>query len=45
MGIGTKIGLLIILLHLIIGFGYMIYMLSPRKGDKENSNVENNNDQ
>ncbi len=34
MGIGTTIGLLIILLHLIVGFGYMIYMLTPRKGDK-----------
>ena len=33
MGIGTKIGLIIILLHLIIGFGYMIFMLSPRKSD------------
>lgn len=34
MGIGTTIGLSIILLHLIVGFGYMIYMLAPRKGDK-----------
>lgn len=34
----TKIILIIIVLHLIVGFGYAIYMLAPRKGDnlKEN---------
>lgn len=40
MGIGTKIGLIIIVLHLIIGFGYMIYMLSPRKEDKKSGLME-----
>jgi hypothetical protein len=33
MSIGTSIGLIIILLHLVVGFGFLIYKLSPRKGD------------
>lgn len=33
MTTGTTVGLAIIVLHLIIGFGYMIYMLAPRKSD------------
>jgi len=35
MDIGTSIGLIIILLHLVVGFGFLIYKLSPRKGDYE----------
>ncbi len=34
MGIFTKIILGIIVLHLIIGFGWLIYKLSPRPNDK-----------
>lgn len=34
IGIGAYIGIIIIVLHLIVGFGYMIYMLTPRKSDK-----------
>ena len=46
MGIGTKIVLIIILLHLVVGFGFIFYQLLPRKGDKgglqnENSTEEN----
>jgi hypothetical protein len=34
IGLVTKIILVVIVLHLIVGFGYAIYMLAPRKGDK-----------
>lgn len=30
----TNIILVIILLHLVVGFGWMMYKLSPRKGDE-----------
>jgi len=33
MGLGAKIILGIIILHLIAGFGWLMYKLSPRKGD------------
>ena len=36
----TKIILLIIVLHLIIGFGWMIWKLSPRKGDQLIDNTD-----
>jgi len=29
------IGLVVIVLHLLIGFGWLIYKLSPRKSDKK----------
>lgn len=31
MGIWTKIVIIAILLHLIIGFGWLVFKLSPRK--------------
>lgn len=40
MGLGTKIGLIVILLHLVVGFGYMVYILSPRAGDEDHSNED-----
>jgi len=30
----TNIILIIILLHLVVGFGWLSYKLSPRKGDE-----------
>ena len=30
----TNIVVIIIVIHLIAGFGYLIYKLSPRKGDE-----------
>lgn len=36
IGIGTQILLWLIVLHLVVGFGFVIYKLSPRKGDKKN---------
>ena len=30
----TKILLILIILHFIVGFGYMIYKLSPKKKDE-----------
>ncbi len=35
MGIGVKILLGIIVLHLIAGFGFLFYKLMPREGDDE----------
>ena len=34
MSIWVKIGLGLIVLHLVAGFGWLIYKLSPRKSDK-----------
>ncbi|WP_273446529.1 hypothetical protein [Neolewinella agarilytica] len=31
MSVVTKIILVIIVLHLVVGFGWLIYMLAPRK--------------
>jgi hypothetical protein len=31
MSIWVKIGILLIALHLVVGFGWLIYKLSPRK--------------
>jgi len=38
MGIGVKILLGIIVLHLIAGFGFLFYKLIPRKEDREDLN-------
>lgn len=35
MSIATKIVLILIALHLILGFGWLVYKLSPRKDDKD----------
>lgn len=35
MTIATKIILIVILLHLVGGFGFIFYQLLPRKGDKK----------
>ena len=29
----------VVILHFVIGFGYLIYKLSPRKSDKEKKNT------
>lgn len=34
MGLTTNIILGIIILHLVVGFGWLIWKLSPRKGDE-----------
>ncbi len=34
LDLSTKILLLIIILHLIAGFAYLIYKLSPREGEE-----------
>lgn len=34
MNIWVIIGLGLIVLHLLVGFGWLIYKLSPRKSDK-----------
>jgi uncharacterized protein YqhQ len=31
----TYIVIAIVVLHFVIGFGYLIYKLSPKKGDKK----------
>jgi len=31
----VQVLLIVILLHFIVGFGYLIYKLSPRKKDKD----------
>lgn len=36
----TKVLLILIVLHLVVGFGYMIYRLSPRKGEKNKQDTE-----
>jgi hypothetical protein len=35
MGIGTNIVLVLIALHLILGFGWLVYKLSPRKKEED----------
>jgi hypothetical protein len=42
MNIWVKIGLAVIVLHLIIGFGWLIYKLSPKKSDKTKNETEDN---
>ena len=37
MGIGVKIIVGIIVLHLIAGFGFLFYKLMPRKEDKDDN--------
>ncbi len=34
MSLLTKIIIGVIVLHLIVGFGWLMYQLSPRKGDQ-----------
>lgn len=34
MALATKIILAIIVIHLIAGFGFLIYKLTPRKGEE-----------
>lgn len=35
MNLTTKIILALIALHLVVGFGWLVYKLTPRKTDKE----------
>jgi len=32
--------MVIVIAHFVIGFGYLIYKLSPKKGDKEKKNEQ-----
>lgn len=32
---GSKVIMLVIALHFVVGFGYLIYQLSPQKEDKK----------
>lgn len=41
MGIAGQILLWLIILHFIVGFGYVIYKLSPRRSDKKEGESEN----
>lgn len=34
MDIWVKIGIAAIILHLVVGFGWLVYKLSPRKNSK-----------
>ena len=34
MGFWTQLILIIVVLHFVVGFGYLVYKLSPRKKDK-----------
>jgi hypothetical protein len=34
MTVWTKLILILIILHLLLGFGWLVYKLSPRKKDK-----------
>ncbi len=36
------IGLAVIVLHLLVGFGWLAYKLSPKKGDKEKQQQADN---
>ncbi|MEN8250245.1 MAG: hypothetical protein ABFS32_15030 [Bacteroidota bacterium] len=40
MGLGAKIIFAIIIIHFVVGFGYLMYKLSPRKKDKDSSKEE-----
>ena len=42
MGLGTQILLLLVILHFVVGFGYVMYKLSPRKGDKKDNASDKN---
>jgi len=42
MDFWVKIGLIVIVLHLLIGFGWLIYKLSPRKSDKKKDTIDKN---
>ena len=43
MSIGTKIVLVLIVLHLILGFGWLMYKLSPRKRDDKDPTDQQDN--
>ena len=38
--IWSKVIMLVIALHFIVGFGYLIYQLSPQKKDKKEKNKD-----
>jgi len=40
MSIATKLILILTALHLIIGFGWLVYKLSPRKGDEKDESTD-----
>jgi len=43
MSIWVKIGLAVIVLHLVIGFGWLAYKLSPKKEDKKTKDNQEKN--
>jgi hypothetical protein len=44
MGFTTKVLLVIVILHFIIGIGWLAFKLSPRKEDKVNNQPPENAD-
>ncbi len=40
----TLIIVILIVAHLVIGFGWLVYKLSPRKEDRQESDEANNHD-
>ncbi len=40
MSMATKIILILIALHLIIGFGWLLYKLSPQKGREKDESTD-----
>jgi hypothetical protein len=41
MGFWTQLILIIVVLHFVVGFGYLIYKLSPRKKDRPTDGPSN----
>ena len=35
----------VVILHFVVGFGYLIYKLSPRKSDKKKDELSDDNEQ
>ncbi|MEE9439016.1 MAG: hypothetical protein V3V14_08460 [Saprospiraceae bacterium] len=40
MSVGTNITLIIIALHLVVGFAWLSYKVSPKKGEDEGGYIE-----
>jgi len=38
----TYIIIAVLITHFVIGFGFLIYKLSPKKGDKQAKDLKNN---
>ena len=44
MGFWTTLIFIVIILHFVVGFGYLIYKLSPKKKRNNEENFEHNTD-